>query len=370
MAKNYEFEMDGHPNMNTLKPRKLKVYFSEPENGVDENTGIVLLIAGFGANTQSNVYKKMRNTFADKHNLITVQCDYFGWEFMQDARNIALNIDRETLENLFSKDEIKYIYKDNDIFQRLIEICDVHKVDISAMETLNENQDNYNEMGLVQAIDNVSAVFSVLEIIKDNGYEIDMNKIILYGQSHGAYLSYLSNAIAPNLFSLLIDNSAWLFPEYLKEKRYINKQYGQARLTVGFDYFAKKLDIDQEILYIPFLYSKFKNQCEIVCYHGTNDKLINHQDKRQLKDLVQRFNYNEVDTSQVDGEIFKSTSHGLGADFLKLFDKIISSHKFDSKNRDNQKNIMFETRKKNYRFSYEKGLPVLSIKKSVPKFGK
>lgn len=365
MAKEYEFEMDGHPNMYSLKPRKLKVYFSEPEKGVDQNTGIVLLIAGFGANTQSNVYKKMRNTFADKHNLITVQCDYFGWEFMQDAGNITLNLNRETLENIFSKDEIKYIFKDNDIFPRLIEICDVHKVDISAMETLNENKDNYNEMGLVQAIDNVSAVFSVLEILKDNGYNINKNKIILYGNSHGAYLSYLANAIAPNLFTLLIDNSAWLFPTYLKDSRYVNKQYGQVRLTVGFDYLAKKLDIDQEILYIPFLYSNFKNECEIICYHGTNDNLISHQDKRQLKDLVQHFNYNEIDITQVDGEIFKSTSHGLGADFLKLFDEILNKHNFKLKYIEEQKNIVFETQKYSYEFSYEKTLPVLSIKKNV-----
>lgn len=32
----------------------------------------------------------MRNKFADEKNLVTVQCDYFGWEFMQDCDKVKV----------------------------------------------------------------------------------------------------------------------------------------------------------------------------------------------------------------------------------------------------------------------------------------
>ena len=51
----------------------------------------------------------MRNTFADKYKLVTVQCDYFGWEFMQGANNISLNINKNQLEKHFKREEIDYI---------------------------------------------------------------------------------------------------------------------------------------------------------------------------------------------------------------------------------------------------------------------
>ena len=63
MAKGYEFEMYGQPSYLEPKERKLKVYFTEPDSGINKDTGILLLVAGFGGNANSNVYKKMRSNF-------------------------------------------------------------------------------------------------------------------------------------------------------------------------------------------------------------------------------------------------------------------------------------------------------------------
>lgn len=72
MAKEYNYEMFGQPSIYSSKERKLNIYFSEPEDGINEETGIILFIAGFGGNANSNVYKKMRSVFADKYNLVTI----------------------------------------------------------------------------------------------------------------------------------------------------------------------------------------------------------------------------------------------------------------------------------------------------------
>lgn len=36
----------------------INIYMYEPDNGINEDTGILLFIAGFGGHSNSNVYKK------------------------------------------------------------------------------------------------------------------------------------------------------------------------------------------------------------------------------------------------------------------------------------------------------------------------
>ncbi|MGF9699808.1 hypothetical protein [Paenibacillus sp. MABNR03] len=49
MSKEYDLTIHGHPNIyNNNSPRSLKIYFSEPDAGVNQETGIILLISGLG----------------------------------------------------------------------------------------------------------------------------------------------------------------------------------------------------------------------------------------------------------------------------------------------------------------------------------
>jgi len=58
MSKDYEITVDGHPNIyKNNAQRKLKICFSEPDTEVNDKTGLLMLIAGFGGNSDSNVYK-------------------------------------------------------------------------------------------------------------------------------------------------------------------------------------------------------------------------------------------------------------------------------------------------------------------------
>lgn len=78
MAKEHQFSLPAHPNIyeqGDQRGRALNIHFCEPDCGVTEDTGILLLIPGFGAGSNSRVYKKMRKVFSDKYNLITIQCD-------------------------------------------------------------------------------------------------------------------------------------------------------------------------------------------------------------------------------------------------------------------------------------------------------
>ncbi|SET66327.1 DUF2920 family protein [Paenibacillus sp. NFR01] len=311
MSKNYEFLINAHPNIyNKMSYREMKVYISEPEEGVNEETGILLIIPGFGANANSNVYKKMRSIFADKYNLVTIQCDYFGWEFMQ-------------------------------------------------AEIVKESLSNFNDMGLMQALDNITAVMIVAEIIKDNNLKFNANKIIAYGHSHGAYLAYLCNMYAPDLFSLIIDNSAWLLPSYIRSNRYL---YIDGDPLV-FNYYAKWVIKDYQIINLPFLYKNYANRCVIHSFHGDNDNLISLNEKRDFCRMIQNCFLHEITSEKVDNIIFKSNTHGLNADFLLLYDQIMSNVdiKFNKESNFNLKNHKIETSKFIYSFDYSNIIPLLKV---------
>ena len=209
MSKSLSIQIPAHDsiysekNNNKYSDRKLRVDYSVP-NEVNQETGILLLIAGYGGNIDSNVYKKMRNLFSDNYNLIVLQCSYFGSEFMQTP----------------SFDEFTNMYNDMNVNKKTSVLVNGRSITEISYE-MNENLDNMNDMGPMQAIDNITAILAVIEEAKKNGIVVNSKKVIIYGQSHGAYLAYLCNRFCPNMFSLIIENSAYIFPLYLDTGRTI-----------------------------------------------------------------------------------------------------------------------------------------------------
>ena len=349
------------------KERKIKTYYSLPSNGVNEDTGILLFIAGFNANSNSKIYKKMRNKFADQYNLVTIQCDYFGWEFMQEAeefKNIGISKD---MFKIFTENELEAIYKDVIFdFNKFLEIAKNYDIHLNVEAALMENSKNFNDMGIMQAIDNITAVLSVINILNDAGYIFNKRKIILYGHSHGAYLSYLCNAFAPTLFSLIIDNSSWLYPMYIYNKRTIFGTVGKLNIKINFDYLAKKIIKDTKILDLKWLYSNFENNCNIISYHGITDELISYLDKKEFCNNIKKCKYQEISENKIDNVIFKSTSHGLDADFIKLFEYTMRNGdiKFEKSNSlELLDEVIFCTEKNKYIINYCNLIPKISISK-------
>jgi len=313
MAKSHELNIPAHYNIyNGSNSRNLNIYFSEPENGVNSETGILLLIPGFGGNSQSNVYKKMRSLFADQHNLIVVQCDYFGSEFMQSTNRF--NFDFEKYKALFSAN-LGIKLKNDASAEKLLEELAKYECVVNATEILDESVDNFNDMGFMQALDLLTAVYAVKAVLSDNQLVYNENKIIAYGHSHGAYLSLLCNRIAPNEFTLIIDNSAWIKPVYLESARCLWQKYGKMTMQIEFDYFAQRYHYDKEILDLSVLYKNFDNQAKITAFHGIDDNLVSYSLKREFYKGIKNTEFNLVDEGMVDNKLFFSSSHGLNADF-------------------------------------------------------
>jgi len=124
MSNEFQLSLSAHPNIySRYRMREFDVYFSTPDQGVNESTGLLLLIPGFGGNAESNVYKKMRSVFADQYNLVTVQCNYFGQEFMQQGGSIELDLSVDTLRTICTPEEMTELHAHRFDSNKILEIC-------------------------------------------------------------------------------------------------------------------------------------------------------------------------------------------------------------------------------------------------------
>lgn len=362
MAQNYEIEIQAQASIYGSKDRTIKVYFSEPQKGADKDTGLLLILAGYGGSATSNIYTKMRQQFADEYNLFTVQCDYFGYEFMQNipADEITDEMIKETLSNaeldLLRREYDKYVHILNGkiFFQHI---------------KLNESSDDFNDMGLMQMIDNLRALKVVIDIVMENGYTISPDRVYAYGFSHGAYLAYLCNAFCNNLFTGIIDNSSYLIPYYLNHSRDTAIVKDGIRIDQIYTYNANKYIQDEEILNLRYLYRQFKNDARIICFAGDGDFMTSLDDKKAFLSTVDNSTVDVITQKRVDMRCFKSNAHGLEADFIELFkyayDKYFDqSPKKEKKRRFIEyKDTFFDSSSFHYEVKWEEGIPILYRKK-------
>jgi len=318
MAESQSITISGHHNIyNGSTGRDLRIDFSIPDSGVTVETGLLIFAPGFGGNIDSNVYKKMRDVFADKYNLVTLQCSFFGDEFMQGAESINFKNDLSEISRNLTTDELE-------VFQRnptdLLNLLSSKKMTLPVIAKINETKDNFNDMGFMQAIDIVTALESIKILLKENDLSFNEQKIIGYGHSHGAYLLHLSNRLAPHLFSYIVDNSAWIEPVYLSANRYLFQQFGSMTLQIEFDYLAKKIVLDKGALNLNAIYNNFENQSKMIVFQGTDDNLIDYRLKEKVVSKIKNSKFLLIDKKNVDNYIFKSNKHGLDADFLNMFD--------------------------------------------------
>lgn len=365
MAQNYEIEIQAQPSIYGSKDRTIKVYFSEPEKGADKDTGLLLIFAGYGGSAKSNVYAKMRRQFADEYNLFTVQCDYFGYEYMQN--DIPKVITEEMLRDTLSNAELDLLQRDYDKYSHILR----GKIFRQKVE-LNENPDDFNDMGLMQAIDNLRTVKVVFDIIEGNGYKLNPNRIYAYGFSHGAYLAYLCNALCPDIFTGIVDNSSYLKPYYFNHSRISEVIKEGIRVDQIFIYKANKYIQDEEILYLPYLYNQFINKARIICFAGDEDGMTSLDNKKAFLSVVDNSTVDVITKMRVDRKCFKSNGHGLDADFIELFryayNKYFAQKELDKKKKKQSiefKNAEFESSSFRYEVCWEDGIPLLKREKKT-----
>lgn len=362
MAEHNSIKIPAHHNIyNGYSQRELRIDFSIPNSGVNRDTGICIIVPGFGGNIESNIYKKMRDIFADQYNLVTIQCEYFGSEYMQSANTFTLKNNVDDVFNILKASEKEIVQNDS---SKLIEILSSYLVTLPVRANLSEDENYFNDMGFMQAIDIITAIEAVKIILKENALIFNDRKVLGYGHSHGAYLLHLCNRLVPHQFSFIIDNSAWIEPVYLNSNRYLFQSYGSMTLQIEFDYFAKKIVNDINSLNLEYLYNNFINETKIIMFQGTNDNLISHTKKEDIFKNVPNTDFFLIGEKEVDNQIFKSNRHGLDADFLKMFEFGYTHLGSNLNNKLLEDTYEVELFKTTISVDYSKGLPIFNLKTS------
>lgn len=354
MSKEYSIEVYGQPCILSPANRHITVLFDEPDKGINKNTGILLFIAGYGGHSDANIYKKMRSQFCDEYNLVTIQCDYFGHEFMQEPdKNIQIPI--ECLQQHFSQAQIEALFQNYQENESML-----YDKTFRFPITLDETLENYNDMGPTQAMDQLIALKVVSDILEQNNYTFNKRKVIVYGQSHGAYLAHLCNCYMPNIFSAIIDNSSYLHPYFLTHTRDFELKAPHFTVIKQISYLASRIDNDMPLFDLGYLYKQFMNTAKIIAFQGSDDNMTTPNDKQQWLAAIPDSHYEYIDSSRVDNHIFHSTLHGMDADFIHLFSYVHKNYDLESEKDCLQfTEHFFQTDYFSYHISTEDGIPIM-----------
>lgn len=353
-----EIVIDGHPNIYNNSSRKLRIAYGIPETTNNE-TGIILLVPGFGGNIDSNVYKKMRREFPEKYNSVVVQCSYFGDEFMQTPKNFNMDISQV----------IKEKRKDSFTQKEILEVFEEEKYIIHATEFTNESIESFNDMGYMQAIDLLTTIACMEFILKGNNIVYNPLEIIGYGHSHGAYLLYLANFLNGNIFSLIVDNSGWIIPSYLQKdwNRRVITKIGKSQIITSYDYWIVDKIINMKIYDLKELYKNKKPNVLVYSFLGEDDELVSLEEKKEFINMFPNGNLEIISNKNIDNIIFNNTKHSLGADLLKLFEYVMGK----SKNRVIANRVLkkeYEIESLNLRVKYDGvELPLFNFEKCLLK---
>jgi hypothetical protein len=354
MAKEYQIQIPGHPNLyDGHSQRELNVYFCEPDAGINEATGLLLLISDFGESARDADWKVRRSSMSDQYNLITVQCEYFGSVFMGNAINPKFYVNGDKIKGLLKPEEWGQVYKDDSLdMNRLLEIGSQYPIFLEGYQPLDESVQNFNEMGLLQAIDNITALLAVRAILNDNKYTYNPNNTIVYGHGHAAYLGYLANVLAPSLFHLLIDHNGWLIPPYINAPRTLGYRTGQLTFNVRFEYMASQIVEDKEIYSLPKLYKNFQNQAHILSFNHKRDA-TSAIPKRTFCESINLCMYNEFSTENEQSQV--------PSNYDELFQYVMRHVQFpdDSIQREQRNQVQLKLKHNSYYINYESGMPIV-----------
>ncbi|MCM1187583.1 MAG: DUF2920 family protein [Lachnoclostridium sp.] len=293
MAQIIEKEIETHKNIyeDTKESRFISVRIGVPFGGVNDDTNMLILSYGYEANCKAHIFTKLLQTLPDKYNLTVVCGEYFGAAFM-DNSNLTVNSD------------LTYCYTMGD-----------------------ETAEEFNDMGILQGLDTVYMTLAALDYIGKKAEEL--KHIILFGSSHGAYISHMANLFCPDLYTYVLDISGYISPYYMPHGRRLKLL--TSGTECGEEITIKYLVSQRaDLRYIPavydlgYLYASSENNCRIIALQGKEDWMVDWKEKENfIKSLGNKAEILLFAEEDIDGEMIQNADHSLGLDFVKFFDMIL-----------------------------------------------
>lgn len=241
--------------------RQVTMYVKEPGNGINSNTGFMLMLHNWGGTYSMTV--PWCNTLSDRYNVIAISVDY-----LQSGQS--------------KHDKVPY------------------------------------DHGLLQAMDCLRALYQIQEQLKAKGVAFNPRRVYSAGGSGGGNVSLMVNKLAPSTFSCIIDMCG--MPGLTDDIA-----FGRGKLNAGYSKdinSPKYLTLArQEICnpgHLPHLeqQQKLNPENKVIIVHGQDDDHCSVIDKITIFQNMIKAKFrpegNFITNADLDGVVLTSSGHPLG----------------------------------------------------------
>jgi len=312
-------ELRPHPDIELgVRRTDLSADFTIPETGIDTDTGVIMVIPGFGESCETEHQKGLRAYLANKLNCIAVGTSYFGIyrsSQIQLTPSFLYNYNRIYGLNM-SFDDFALAQSGEELYRMITEPVlrrGVTSLDIRCQPLLITDKGEYQSWGFLPAVDNLRVLGEII-----NKYDINRKKIIAFGNGYGGYIAMLMGKFAPQTFSLIIEREAYSRAELkhivsgeLMESDYVfafDLNQGDLRFTIASSsnnpwtiedetsgyYFS---DSCRQIRSLHIEKHRCVSPTSYCIVHSENNENVLIKNKDQCVDILKR--YNRVDYRRI-----------------------------------------------------------------------
>ncbi|HTI66733.1 MAG TPA: DUF2920 family protein [Caulobacteraceae bacterium] len=201
-------EIEGAEDFETGKPRTTPLRYSVawPETG--PVSGLVFLIAGFGADADPRYAEKLRRHVARSYGLAAVSVQYHCVQSRPET-GAALRLDQPQHLQLAGLAQA-YGIKVAD-WRDLAGLCAAFAgtpITPQVPAFLDPPGGDTQNFGLVQAMDHLRVLGDLIA----RGPAFDVRRVVALGSSHGGYIAHMIAKLAPGTLAAVVDNSAYVQP--------------------------------------------------------------------------------------------------------------------------------------------------------------
>jgi len=309
---------------------------------------IVFIIAGFGADTNSQYMDKLREYTAETYSVVAVNVFYHCF-YARPGNKTSLQFDDLDIGHLKSViKEFNIDFSDvNEITKEAVLSklrAENKKIKISM--TMVPDNNEYQNFGIMQAIDH-------LNVLKDLYQNLNLCNIpvICFGSSHGAYIAHMMSKISPHSIDHIVDNSSYVRPPLayvvgketninepefiLNDEKLILHCFVQSywNTDINSKYcFSKDRKWIRDLSnkeHIAIMSKIGNKKTSYTIYHSEFDGIAPIVEKESFCSNLSEYGFDvtlhRIGKDDVDGRFIKSTQHGLDMSIKELVKRELPS---------------------------------------------
>jgi pimeloyl-ACP methyl ester carboxylesterase len=336
------FKFASHPDIELGLPRQeVEAFVVGPRSVGKRPPPLVITIPGYGQTADDEYFREKLNPYiAERYGCLVMSVNYHG------IRKAPQPFDFDQLPGLLMDLRDSYGWSTasasnpQDAISEFVVWASakgINRLPVSMKRFLRFLYPEYLSFGFLPALDHFMAIGELAKT-----HRFDRRRIVLFGSSYGGYIANLMSKYAPNTFSLVIDNSGFarvLLRDVLTEELLDGEQkrdisYGKSKVIFPFTpsypwtfdelapaYFSDARRAIRSLLHPGQWAPAASRHC---IFHSVADNLVPIAEKDRVVEILREkgrtVDYHRIESSDIDGRIFKTAAHGMDASLRSLFE--------------------------------------------------